>query len=111
MSKIYVPDLGGACYVVQSTNSIRNYHTNPTHNSSVAYTDYLFNSHYIEMTGTQNFGSTTVLPQCLNRNTLTDNYLYRNDISDIMIVFVIISIFCFYLPIKIFMRLFKKGGV
>lgn len=111
MSKIYVPNLEGACYVIQDNNAIRVYSSIPTNDSDVAYSDYLFNSHYIERTGTQRFGQYSTLPTCEDINKFTDNFYYRNDIADILISFTIIAFFGFYIPISIIMKLFKKGGI
>lgn len=47
----------------------------------------------------------------LNSNTFSDEVFYRNDFADILIIFVIMCIFSFYIPIKIFSRIFKKGGL
>lgn len=111
MAKIYVPNLEGACYVIQDNNTIRVYSDVPRNDRDVAYTDYLLNAHYLERTGTQHFNQYSTLPTCQDINNFTDNYYYRHDISDILVSFSIIAFFGFYIPFSIVMKLFKKGRV
>lgn len=109
--KIYVPDLENyKCYIVRDTNTLRAYKEIPQRNTEIEYRDYYINSHYLYQDGTQLFGNytSTYLPVCLNSENLTDSVYYRNDISDILIVFIIMCIFCFYIPLKVFMRLFRR---
>lgn len=111
---IYVPDTSYACYVVQNSDTIRAYKTkpyNPSYNQSVTieYRDYYLKSNYIYQDGTQQFGNYSTIPVCLDSSVLTDSYYYRNDFDSILVIFLIMSIFCFYIPLKIFSRLFKRG--
>lgn len=108
MNNIYVPDLGYSCYVVQSEGVIRAYEEIPQNNSNIDYRDFYIKSNYIYKDGNQNFSSYTTLPTCLDSSVLTDSYYYRNDFSDILIIFLIMCIFGIYIPIKIFLRLFKR---
>ena len=106
---IYVPDVDNyQCYVVQSEGVIRAYEEIPQNNSTIDYRDYYIKSNYIYRDGSQNFGSYSTLPTCLARENLTSEVYYRNDFDSILIIFFILSIFCFYIPIKIFMRLFRR---
>lgn len=105
---IYVPDLNYACYVVQSEGVIRAYEEVPTNNRDVNYRDYYLNSNYIYKDGRQSFGAYSTLPVCLSSDTLTNSVYYRNDFDSILIIFYIMCIFCFWIPIKIFMRLFRR---
>ncbi len=105
---IYVPDLNYKCYVVRDSNTIRAYSQTPTRNQDISYRDYFINSNYLYQDGTQNFGNYSNLPVCLTNDVLTDNVYYRNDLDSILIVFLIISIFSFYIPIKVFKRLFRR---
>lgn len=105
---IYVPDLNYACYVVQSEEVIRAYEQIPTYNTNVAYRDYYFNANYLYRDGNQQFSNYSTLPVCLASSNLTDSYYYRNDFDSILIIFAIISIICFYIPIKVFIRLFRR---
>ncbi len=110
--KIYVPDLDSyRCFVLQDKDVIRAYVQRPTNNSNVAYRDYYYNSSYIYKDGYQQFSQYTTLPVCLDSSVLTNDFYYRQDIDKIMIIFLILSIFCIYLPIKIFSRLFKRGSL
>lgn len=110
---IYLPEISYACYEVRDKDTIRAYHTqpyNPPTNQSITitYTDYFINSHYLSKNGTQNFGYNTTLPSCINKNTLTNDFYYRNDIDNILIIFLIIVIFIYYLGIKPIIRLFGR---
>lgn len=111
---IYVPDLSYECFVVQNADTIRAYKIkpyNPSYNQSVTieYRDYYLKSNYIYQDGTQQFSNYSTLPTCLNESFLTDNFYYRNDFDSILVIFLILSIFCFYIPLKIFSKLFKRG--
>lgn len=110
---IYVPDLDYQCYVVQDMNTIRAYKVkpyNPPYNQSVqlSYTDFYINSHYISKNGSQNFNYNSTLPTCIESSNITNNFYYRNDISDILITFLIILIIGFGIPFKIITRFFKR---
>lgn len=105
---IYVPDLNYKCYYVQSEGVIRAYEEIPQNNKTINYRDFYINSNYIYKDGYTQFSSYSTLPICLDSSTLTDNVYYRNDLSDILIIFVIMSIFCLYIPIKIFTRIFRR---
>lgn len=107
---IYLPNINYSCYVVHDKDTIRAYHTNPTYNSDVDYTDYFINSHYLEKTGVQRFGQQqyTTLPTCITSSNLTTDFYYRNDLSDILIIFSIIILFGFLLPWKIISRFWKR---
>ena len=111
---IYVPDLSYACYVVQNSDTIRAYKIkpyNPGYNQSVTieYRDYYLKSNYIYQDGTQQFSNYTTIPTCLANDVLTDSSYYRNDFDSILVIFLIMSIFCFYIPLKIFSKIFKRG--
>lgn len=106
---IYVPDLENyKCFVVRNESTIRAYKNIPVNNSDVAYRDYFYNSNYLYQDGVQSFGSYSTLPICLDNSNLTNNVYYRNDFDSILIIFLIMCIFCFYLPLKIFVRLFRR---
>lgn len=109
MSKIYVPDLTiYKCYVVRSDSTIRAYKDIPKNNTEVEYRDYYYNSNYMYQDGIQSFSSYTTLPVCLNNDVLTSDYYYRNDFPYILLMFLIISLFCIYLPFKVLFRLFRR---
>ncbi len=105
---IYVPDLNYKCYVVQSEGVIRAYEEAPHTNSVVNYRDYYLNSNYIYRDGSQNFGSYATTPVCLSTDKLTDSPYYRNDFDSILIIFLIMFIFCILIPLKVFLRLFRR---
>lgn len=109
--KIYVPDLSYKCFIVYSEGVIRAYEKVPKINQEVNYRDYYINASYIYRDGTQSFGSYYSPPICLASDVVTDSVYYRNDFDKILVIFLIMSIFCFYIPIKLFSKLFKKGGL
>ena len=107
---IYVPDLiNYKCFVVRNDSTIRAYKQIPRNNTDVEYRDYFYTANYLYQDGTQSFSTYTTLPVCLDSSVLTTDYQYRNDYADILIIFLIYCLFGIYLPLKIFMRLFKKG--
>ena len=106
---VYIPNPQDyKCFVVQNENVIRAYSQVPTYNSTVNYRDFYINSNYLYRDGSQSFGNYSTLPVCLDNSIITSDFYYRNDIDSILIIFLIISIFAFYIPIKIFMRLFRR---
>ena len=106
---IYVPDITNyKCYVVQSEGVIRGYEQIPTNNTNINYRDFFIRSNYIYKDGSTNFGSYSILPVCLDKTSLTTDVYYRNDFDSILIIFFIMSIFCFYITLKIFLRLFRR---
>lgn len=106
---IYVPDLTNyKCFYVQSEGVIRAYEEIPTNNSSVNYRDYYINSNYIFKDGVQSFNNYSTIPICLEKSNLTTEYYYRNDFDSILIIFLIVSIFAFYLPLKLISRFTRR---
>lgn len=106
---IYVPDLTNyECFVVRDSNTIRAYKTTPQNNSTIEYRDYYINSNYLYQDGEQTFSQYTTLPVCLSQDKLTSDVYYRNDLDSILIIFLIISIFAFYIPLKLFGSFYKR---
>lgn len=110
MNNIYLPEdtTYNKCYVVQNENVIRGYDRVPSNNTNYNYRDYYINSNYIYKDGTGQWSSYTTLPICLDNSVITNDFYYRNDICDILLIFVILVIFIVYIPIKIVFRIFKK---
>ena len=107
---IYVPIYNtNNCAYVRDANTIRVYNTTPTNNSTVGYTDYYINSHYIYTNGSTTFNNYNTIPSCLSNDDVTTNIWYRNDLSDILIcVFIILTIG--YFIIKKIVRSIFWGG-
>lgn len=104
---IYMPNLNDyECFVVLNDTTIRAYEEMPIENTTIPFRDYFINANYIYKDGFEDF--TTNVPVCLSSDVLTDNFYYRNDLDSILIIFLILSIFAFYLPIKLFKRLFRR---
>lgn len=110
---IYVPrdTTFNKCYVIQSEGVIRGYDTIPRNNASYNYRDYYIRSDYIYRDGEGSWSSYTTLPSCISSSDITNDYWYRIDISNVLIMFLIINIFGIFIPIKIFSKLFRKGGL
>lgn len=107
---IYLPNdnVYNKCYVVQNEDVIRGYNKTPQNNTSYNYRDYYINSDYIYKDGEGTWSQYSTLPICLDNTKITNDFYYRTDFADILIIFTIFSIFIFYLPFKIFMRLFRR---
>ena len=106
---IFVPSLDYKCYTVIDKDTIRAYEEIPSQNSNISYRDFYVNSHYLYKDGNQQFNPYTSIPTCIEKARLTDNVYYRNDIDSILIIFIIFTIFAFYIPLKIFSRFAKRG--
>lgn len=110
---IFVPETTtyNKCYVVQSEGVIRGYDTYPRNNANYNYRDYYINSSYIYRDGNGSWSQYTTLPTCLSDSVITNDFYYRQDLPNILVMFLIINVFGIYLPIKIFSKLFRKGGL
>lgn len=49
------------------------------------------------------------LNNTISYTNFTDNYYYRIDFANILLMFFIMSIFIIFIPIKIFSKIFRKG--
>ena len=80
------------CAYVYDTNTIRVYKTKPTNNTTIEYTDYFINSHYITRTGETTFGNYNTLNyDCLEYTKFSTHVSYRNDFFEILgITFIIV---------------------
>lgn len=105
--KIYVPqdNTYNKCYVVQSEGVIRGYDRVPSNNTNYNYRDYYIRSDYIFRDGNGSWSQYTTLPVCLDSSNITNDYWYRLDISNILVIFTILVLFCIYFPVKLFLRL------
>ena len=107
---VYVPNYSNySCVVMYSSDTLRAYVQNPNYDITVDYRDFYIKSNYLYKDGQQYFSTYSTLPICLDSSTLTDEVYYRNDISDILFCFFILLIVCFYLPFKLFSRLFRRS--
>lgn len=110
MSKIYVPESNtyNKCYVIQNENVIRAYDRTPQNNTNYNYRDYYIHSDYMYRDGFGTWSQYSTLPICLSSTDITNDFYYRIDLSNILLIFFIMSIFGFYIPIRIFKRLFRR---
>ena len=49
------------------------------------------------------------LTNTINYNNFTDDFYYRIDFVNILLMFFIMSIFIIYIPLKLFSKIFRKG--
>lgn len=106
---IYVPDYDTTnCAYIYNNNVIRVYDSVPMQGRTIDYTDYYFNSHYMHTSGTTTFSNYSTLPTCILDDDITTSFYYRNDISDILIVFTIIIAFCWFF-ISLLVKKLLKG--
>ena len=108
--KIYVPQdtTYNKCYVVQNTGVIRGYNKVPKNNTDYQYRDYYLESNYIYKDGQGTWSQYSTLPICLENSVITNDIYYRNDLPDILIIFMVLCIFGIWIPLKVFMRLFRR---
>lgn len=107
--KIFLPEYNNNnCAHIQSSDIIRVYETHPTQNSTINYKDYFIKSDYIYNEGQSTFGQYSALPVCINSNRITTDIYYRNDFPMILIMFVLLTFICFWIPWKIFTRMFRR---
>ena len=102
MSKIYLPTeyVNSPCKVINN-GYIRAY----TNSSLTEYVDIYINQDYMLKQGTYSYGYSG---QCDTVNTYTDNFYYRTDFPDILLMFSIFVLFGMYLPFRIIRRFYKK---
>lgn len=111
--KIYVPEdtTFNKCYVVQSEGVIRGYDRQPANNVSYTYRDYYIDSHYIFKDNVGTWSQYATLPICLSSSDITTNYWYRNDISEIVFLFLAFVGTTWFLVSKLVKTLLKGGRV
>lgn len=107
---IYMPDDNtyNKCYVVQNEEVIRGYDRIPVNDSNYSYRDYYINSNYIYRDGSGSWSQSTTLPVCLSSDIITNDFYYRNDFSDICIIFMTCFFFIFFIPFTLFKRFFRR---
>ena len=102
MSKIYLPTeyVNSPCKVINN-GYIRAY----TNSSLTEYVDIYLNQDYMLKQGTYSYGYSG---QCDTINSYTNNFYYRTDFPDILLMFSIFVLFGIYLPFRIIRRFYKK---
>lgn len=104
---IYIPELDNnfVCYSFIDNNTIRAYKSiNINENNEVI--DIYINSHYL--TNNNNI-ILTEQPNCINNDKLTNDWKYRNDLSDIFVISFIGALFLFGIPLLLIKKLFKRS--
>lgn len=105
MAKIYIPTdyLDSPC-IVQNNGYMRAY----TNSNLTNYVDIYYQNNYAVK---ESYSSYSYNGACDSINTYTDDFYYRNDFSQILLIFFIFSIFIIYIPFKIFSKLFVRGNL
>lgn len=107
---VYVPNYDITnCAYVRDSNTIRVYDSIPIQGRTIDYTDYYYNSHYMHISGTTTFSNYTTFPTCISDDDITTNFYYRNDISDIVFLFIAF-IGINYILISKLVKLFFRGS-
>ena len=118
-NKTYIPNLGDyACVSLTGSGYVRAYKTMPQRNSCSNFDTIYLNNHYMTIYndcqgtncpgGGQCWTSNSTLPVCISTSQLTDEVYYRNDFADILIIFVLLSFICFWVPWRLFSRMFRR---
>lgn len=99
---IYVPEI-----YLDNCNVIYDGYIRSFDDDLINYTDIFINQDYMTQRGVLNLEYSGLCSDV----EFTSNYYYRVDFVNILLMFFIICLFSIYIPIKIFSRLFKKGGI
>lgn len=103
---IYVPDIEHYECFVMNDNYIRGYETGISQvGDYVPYTDFYYNNNYYSKSGIELI---EFIPICLPSSKLTTDFYYRVDFYKILIIFLILSIFIIYIPLKLISKIFKR---
>ncbi len=90
----------GIIRVITNNNCYQNY------NSTLCdcYDVYLNNDYLVSNSFSCNYNPSSFL----SSNKFTDDFYYRTDFDSILIIFLILSIFIFLIPYKVFSRCFGR---
>lgn len=110
--KIYIPqdNTYNKCVVLQSNDVLRVYNKVPSNNVSYQYRDYYIHDNYYFKDGSGTWGNTFQnLPTCYDSELITNNFYYRLDFPNILLMLSIFTLFIVYIPVKLFSKIFRKG--
>lgn len=103
---MYVPYYENSqCAYLYNDNFIRVYDSVPLNNSTIGYTDYLLNHHYLSRRGTTTFSQYSSLPVC--SDNVTTNFYYRVDIYEILVIFFLFIFINYFMLSKLYRALFR----
>lgn len=63
------------------------------------------------LTSERNSCNVSNLTNTLSYNNFSDNFYYRVDFTNILVMFLIMSIFIIFIPLKIVSKIFRKGVI
>lgn len=107
--KVYVPSYtNGNCAYIYNSDIIRVYDSVPQNGRTISYKDYYIKSDYIYNTGSTTFSQYSTLPVCIDTSRITTDVYYRNDIMNILVIFVILAFVCLWCPWKLLMTMFGR---
>lgn len=104
---IYIPDIqeNYVCYSFINSETIRAYKSINI-NFDNEFTDIYVNSHYLTSNGIENL---TIQPNCIDSQYITNDWKYRNDLSDILIITFFGLLFFFGIPLLLLKKVFKRS--
>lgn len=108
---IYVPEFNNnTCCYMYNNETLRCYKTKPMLNSTIEYRDWYVNSHYLYKDDSTTFGNYqyNININCIDTKNLSDKYMYRNDLADILLIFVLFIGFVYFMVSKV-LKCFFKG--
>lgn len=106
---IYVPEYNsGNCAYILNSDVIRVYSSVPSHNSTISYRDYYIKNSYIYNDGSTTFSNYSTLPVCIDSNRISTEHYYRNDYPQILFIFIVFAFCCFWIPWRIYCRIFRR---
>lgn len=101
---IYVPSIENACYYFDNNSTIiklpSNYQIGETYNAEHIAIDNHYQSYYKNVSVIDNVN-------CIDHNNLSDYWIYRSDISDIIIYFLFFMLFLIFVPYKLATRFWR----
>lgn len=102
---IYVPSLNQtSCYYYDNNSTIielpDNFQADSLYNAKHISLDNHYDTYFKEIIIPNNVN-------CLEHNNLTTSYWYRNDLSDIIIIFLFILLAIIFVPYKLATRFWK----
>lgn len=110
MAKVYLPETinNNQCVVVQTDGRIRVYDSRPNGTQqNVTYRDYYLREDYLMTSSSTTWNAYTSIT-CMDSSQFTTDQWYRPDIWQTFICTFFIALIGFYLPFKIFARMFGR---
>lgn len=102
---IYLPEINqDSCYFYLDNNTIVELPNNFEYGVTYKSNHFSINNHYESYEKNVTLIDTIY---CINNQKLTTNYLYRSDLTDIIIFFLFVCIFIVYIPYRLASRFWR----